>query len=366
MYSHRETNPHFVRPSHHVEDQQHHQPTSSPWLPVGPAHQEERPSQPLQGPKKSRRQKRHDQPVPVPPPRATVPHVDQHPHVPGLAPIPEPHYEPHGSATGPLRSHQRDQHHPVPGVAPVPPTSLPDQTDHPKQHGAAPVEPPHGDRDPRGWPYTWAPVSGPRHHDGERNHILLPPPLKTNFFAWSLAVFCAILWVLIILGGLAVLIVYLIFRPRSPRFDISAAALNAAYLDMGYLLNADATFLANFSNPNRKVSVDFSTMYVELYYGRTLIATQYVEPFSAPKASSGFRNIHMVTSQVRLPEIEIQRLKRQLANNGVIVELKGYLKARSKFGGLFRYSYWLHGRCTLLLTRPPDGVLIGKKCRTKH
>lgn len=162
------------------------------------------------------------------------------------------------------------------------------------------------------------------------------------------------------------LIVYLVFRPRSPRFDVSTATLNAAYLDMGYLLNADLTILANFTNPNKKVSVDFSYMYVELHYGRTLVATQAIEPFSAPKAGSMFAGLHMVTSQVRLSELEIQRIKRQTLNNGVIFEVKGFFRARSNFGGLLKYSYWLHGECTIMVRRPPDGVLVAKKCKTKH
>lgn len=162
------------------------------------------------------------------------------------------------------------------------------------------------------------------------------------------------------------LIVYLIFRPRIPKFDVSTATLNAAYLDMGYLLNADLTLLANFTNPNKKVSVDYSYMYVELYYGRTLIATQAIEPFSAPRTAARFANLHMVTSQVRLSELEIQRLKRQTLNNGVIFEVKGFFRARSNLGGFLRYSYWLHGQCTIMVRRPPDGVLSAKKCKTKH
>ncbi|PON64284.1 hypothetical protein PanWU01x14_125980 [Parasponia andersonii] len=194
----------------------------------------------------------------------------------------------------------------------------------------------------------------------------MPSTRPTNPLTWFGAAFCAIFWVVIILGGLAVLIVYLIFRPKSPRFDVSAATLNAAYLDMGYLLNADLTVLANFTNPNKKVRVDFSNMYIELHYGRTLIATQYIEPFSAPKAETKFENLHMVTSQVRLSELEIQRFKRQMMGSGVLFDVKGFFRARSNFGGLLRYSYWLHDRCTIMVTRPPDGVLVAKKCKSKH
>ncbi|KAJ7945463.1 Late embryogenesis abundant protein [Quillaja saponaria] len=205
------------------------------------------------------------------------------------------------------------------------------------------------------------------HHRHSHPHDLrVPKPQKTKPYTWFAAIFCVIFWLIIIIGGLIVLIVYLVFRPRSPHFNVSSATLSAAYLDMGYLLNADLTVLANITNPNKKVSVDFSSMFFDLYYGNTLIATQYITPFSAAKAESKFAYIHMITSQVSLPLKESQRLRKQMQSNGVLFDVKGRFRARSNFGSLLRYSYWLYGHCSIMLTGPPDGVLIASKCRTKH
>lgn len=159
---------------------------------------------------------------------------------------------------------------------------------------------------------------------------------------------------------------YLVFRPQSPHFDVSSVTLNAAYLDFGYLLNADLTMLANFTNPNKKVRVDFSSVTIYLRYGSTLIASQYVEPFSAARNQSRFASIHMVTSQVQLPLRESQRLVKQMESNGVLLEVLGVFRARSKLGSILKYSYNLYGHCYVMVTRPPDGVLLKKKCRTKR
>lgn len=180
------------------------------------------------------------------------------------------------------------------------------------------------------------------------------------------ACLCVIFWLIIIIGGLIVLIVYLVFRPQIPHFDVSSITLNAAYLDVGYLLNADVTMLTNFTNPNKKVHVDFSSVIIYLYYGSTLIATQYVEPFSAARVQSRFAYIHMVTSQVQLPLREAQRLTKQMESNGVLLEVRGVFRARSKLGAILRYSYNLYGLCNILVARPPEGILIKKKCRTKR
>lgn len=162
------------------------------------------------------------------------------------------------------------------------------------------------------------------------------------------------------------LIIYLAYRPQSPRFDLSSVTLNAAYLDMGYLLNADVTMLANFTNPNKKVRIDFSYVTLNLYYEDTLIATRYIEPFSASKKESRFADIHMVTSQVRLSVKDIQRLKRQIQSNKILFQVKGFFRTRSNLGSFLRYSYWLYGHCSFVVTGPPNGVIVSKTCKTKR
>nr|KYP67611.1 hypothetical protein KK1_023955 [Cajanus cajan] len=158
--------------------------------------------------------------------------------------------------------------------------------------------------------YPLEPRHRPRHDHPPHHGIKLPEDKKSHTLTWLAACLCVIFCLVIIIGGLIVLIVYFIFRPQSPHFDVSSVTLNAAYLDLGYLLNADLTMLANFTNPNKKVHVDFSSVIIYLYYG--------------------------------------------------------IFRARSKLGSILRYSYNLYGRCSVMLTRPPDGILLKKKCRTKR
>lgn len=194
----------------------------------------------------------------------------------------------------------------------------------------------------------------------------MPHRRKTPPYTWLLGAVCALFWIAVVLGGLVVLVVYLLFRPRGPKFDIAATSLNAAYLDMGYLLNADMTILANFTNPSKKATVDFHYIYVNLYFANTLVSTTYVEPFKAMKAESAFRNVHLVSSQVGLPLRERQKMMQQIEGNRIRFEVKASLRTRSNLGSLFRYSYWLFGHCLIEVTGPPSGVLVGKICTTKR
>ncbi|MFQ6660935.1 hypothetical protein Gotur_029269 [Gossypium turneri] len=167
-------------------------------------------------------------------------------------------------------------------------------------------------------------------------------------------------------SGLLVLVVYLIFRPHRPLFDLNGFTLNAATLDTGYLLDADVTLLVNFTNPNKKVSIDFNHLSLDLYFDETLIATQYIEPFSAAKRQTMFASIHMIASQVSLSMKEALLFENQIKNNQVLFSVKGAFRARSKLGGFMKYSYWLHSYCGIIVSSPPTGVLREKICRTKH
>ncbi|KAF3431172.1 hypothetical protein FNV43_RR25902 [Rhamnella rubrinervis] len=335
MYQPHESNPHFVRPSRPQEDQTSQ--STIPLVPLPPQRETKRSKHRGSRGSQSRRPDEHVGPISIPPRRK-----DKH-----SEPPPKPQHS--------------DEH-----VQPIPvPVQLKDQQSEPSPGSSAP----HPQQQQGQYPGPYgSPVLQPQHHGrSARPHGLWQPrDQRTNFFTWFIAVFCAVFWIVIIIGGIVILIVYLVFRPRSPRFDVSTATLNAAYLDMGYMLNADLTVLANFTNPNKKMSVDFSYMTIQLYYGKTLIANQYIEPFSAAKAQTKFAYLRMITSQVRLPILEVRRLNRQMETNGVELEMKGFFRARSHLGGLLRYSYWLHGQCTIVVARPPDGTLIRSKCKTKH
>jgi len=249
MYTQGETNPYFHRPL----QQELHEDDSCPTSPlVQPPRQETQFPRPLQP---ESRQDHRPSPL-VKQPRPQRKHSKPR-HTGQLQPTNLPVQEPQSQPSGGL----------------VPPLQL--QGQHPQPQ--SPQGPRQGHRQPHN---LWQPRNQP----------------TKDAFTWFATVFCAIFWVVIIVGGIIVLIVYLVYRPRSPQFAVSSATLNAAYLDMGYLLNADVTLLANFTNPSKRVSVDFSYMYINLYYGSTIIATQYIEPFSAARGVSKF-GFHWVKAE---------------------------------------------------------------------
>ncbi|CBI39848.3 unnamed protein product, partial [Vitis vinifera] len=134
---------------------------------------------------------------------------------------------------------------------------------------------------------------------------LLRQPRRTNPMVWCCAILCLIFSLILIFFGIATLIIFLVIKPKTPLFDIPGVSLSSVYFDSPEYFNGDFTFLANFSNPNRKINFIL-----------------YQAWFPCPQIWANL--------------------------------------------GLTHFSYWLHGRCQLDMTGPPTGVLVTRSCRTKR
>ncbi|KAI0501752.1 hypothetical protein KFK09_016697 [Dendrobium nobile] len=198
-----------------------------------------------------------------------------------------------------------------------------------------------------------------------RTQALLRPHRRTNPFIWFAAFLCVILIVLLIAAGILTLIIFLIIKPRNPSFDTTSATLNAIYLDSPAYLNADLTFLANFSNPNTKIDVVFEYASIELYFLNRLVAAQLLPPFVQRRGEAKLQAVHMISSQVYLPPEIALELVTQVRTNRVFYSVRGTFRVRAIFG-VGHLSYWLYGRCQIELTSPPSGVLVARSCRTKR
>ncbi|XP_004244336.1 uncharacterized protein At1g08160-like [Solanum lycopersicum] len=188
---------------------------------------------------------------------------------------------------------------------------------------------------------------------------------RTNPAVWCAAILCMMFCLLLILFGIGTLVIFLSIKPRNPVFDTSNASLNVIYLDSPKYMNGDFTFIANFTNPNKKLDVRFEHLVIELFFSDSLIATQVVQPFSQRQRETRLVQVHMISSLVYLPPISAFKLQKQVLSNRVVYNIRGTFKVRVNIG-LIHYSYWLHGRCQLEMTGPPTGALITHSCRTKR
>ncbi|KAL9230052.1 hypothetical protein vseg_005445 [Gypsophila vaccaria] len=197
------------------------------------------------------------------------------------------------------------------------------------------------------------------------NDPLLHPPRKTHPFVWCSAIMCLLFCLLVIFLGIATMIVFLVVRPKYPTFDVPNAKLNAIYFDSPENFNGDFTLVANFTNPNRKISIRYDYLDVELYFVDRLIATQALQPFTQKPGQGRLEMIHLISSLVYLPPYPAVELQRQVQTNRVQYNIRGNFRVRARVG-IARFSYWLHMRCQLEMNSPPSGMLVARSCSTKR
>ncbi|CAA6670730.1 unnamed protein product [Spirodela intermedia] len=153
------------------------------------------------------------------------------------------------------------------------------------------------------------------------------------------AALCFVFAVVLIVVGVVTLVVFLVIKPRNPGSTLPS------------FLNGDLTFLANFSNPNGKIDVQFEFVGVELYFRNTLIAAQALQPFAQRRGEVRLQSVHMISSEVFLSPERERELQDQVNGNRVVYTIKGTFKVRTSLG-LIHITYWLYGLCTVELSRP--------------
>ncbi|KAK4778718.1 hypothetical protein SAY86_006246 [Trapa natans] len=188
---------------------------------------------------------------------------------------------------------------------------------------------------------------------------------RTNPLVWCAAILCLLFSLSLILFGISTLIIFLSVRPRCPSFEIPAVNLNSVYFDSPEYFNGDMIFLANFSNPNRKLDLRFESLEIGLYFSDRLVATQVVQPFVLKPGEKSLDSVHFLSSLVYLPDQISLKLQKQVQENRVSYDVRGSFRVKASLG-IFHYSYWLHPRCRLDMTGPPTGVLITSSCRRKR
>ncbi|XP_065867889.1 uncharacterized protein At1g08160 [Euphorbia lathyris] len=87
---------------------------------------------------------------------------------------------------------------------------------------------------------------------------------------------------LIVLVGVAVLITWLIIRPKQVIYSIDTGTVNNFNLRNNHL-NASFDFLIRAHNPNRRISIYYDSIDVSVSYDDQTIAFNTVEPFHQPR-----------------------------------------------------------------------------------
>ncbi|XP_062104555.1 uncharacterized protein At1g08160-like [Humulus lupulus] len=146
---------------------------------------------------------------------------------------------------------------------------------------------------------------------------------------------------LIVLVGLAVLIIWLVLRPKRLVFSVEDASVHNFHLSNDNHLNATFDFVVRSYNPNTKVSIYFDSIESDLNYDDQTLAFSTVSPFFQPRRNVTRLQVKLTASSTALFSSVSKDLR--LEKKSGEVELNLDLKARIRY----RVGVWKSSHRTL-------------------
>ncbi|CAK7332131.1 unnamed protein product [Dovyalis caffra] len=153
----------------------------------------------------------------------------------------------------------------------------------------------------------------------------VPPPSPASKLCRIIAV---VILALIVLFGLAVLITWLIIKPKQLVYRIDSASVHQFNQNNNHL-NATFDFIVKAHNPNGKISVYYDSIEVSASYEGQTIAFNTLEPFYQPHRNVTRLDAALVARDVALSEALSRDLKQQRTSGDIGLDVR--IKARIRF-----------------------------------
>lgn len=176
-----------------------------------------------------------------------------------------------------------------------------------------------------------------------------PPPSQTSApprHSKLLRIIAIVLLVLIVLVGLAVLIIWLVIKPRNLKYSIEDGSIKGFNLTDNHL-NSNFSFVLRGHNPNGKVSIYYDKIEVSVLYDDQTVAFDTVEPFFQPHGNVTRLGLNLVAKDASLVKTAAKDLSLEKSSGEVEWEVKMKAKIRFKVGS------WKLRRRTMRVTCEP-------------
>ncbi|PIA54921.1 hypothetical protein AQUCO_00901078v1 [Aquilegia coerulea] len=156
----------------------------------------------------------------------------------------------------------------------------------------------------------------------------------------SSAVRCIVITLIaiILLVGFAVLITWLVIRPKKLVYTIESGKVSGFELHKDHL-NASFDFYLRAYNPNRRVALYYDSIHASVLYDDQTISFQTLEPFFQPRHNVTRLEFKSTAQSVALQKSIARDLRLEKAAGDIELEIR--LKARIRFKvGIWKSSHY--------------------------
>ncbi|KAJ4843844.1 hypothetical protein Tsubulata_042772 [Turnera subulata] len=154
-----------------------------------------------------------------------------------------------------------------------------------------------------------------------------PAPASSRLFRLIAIVILA----LIVIVGLAVLITWLVLKPKQLAYSIENRSIHNFNIQNDHL-NATFDFLLRAKNPNHKISVYYDLLEVSVAVDGQTLAFNTLEPFHQPRRNVTHLEAHLEARDVALSRSMSKNLRVSKASGDVDLDVRVRARIRLKVG----------------------------------
>ncbi|GKA28995.1 late embryogenesis abundant protein, LEA-14 [Tanacetum coccineum] len=151
--------------------------------------------------------------------------------------------------------------------------------------------------------------------------------------------FSSLFFILAIMIGLTILIIWLTLRPRKPVFSVIDASVNNFKLSKNNHLDASYTIDLFSFNPNTKMSIQYKKMDVTIMFEDETVANGVIGSWHQHRRSKWSYKLELASHNVELSSALSQHLQLAKSSNNVFITVMLKGKIRSKMG-IWRSKYY--------------------------
>ncbi|KAJ1296370.1 hypothetical protein BS78_01G295200 [Paspalum vaginatum] len=155
--------------------------------------------------------------------------------------------------------------------------------------------------------------------------------------------------VTVLLAGLAVLVFWLVVRPKPIEYAVTRAVVRHFNVTPPPDATANATFYLTLAadNPNRRVSILYDWVEFRVLYGEAAqLAVADAAPFRQPHRNETRLDVRAVARSVSVAEETARELRHDLAAGEVSVDVRMRARVQFKVAGVRSRHYFLLAFCS--------------------
>ncbi|XP_002976870.2 NDR1/HIN1-like protein 6 [Selaginella moellendorffii] len=180
---------------------------------------------------------------------------------------------------------------------------------------------------------------------------------------------CSTLLAIIFALGIAALVIWLVLRPKAPKYTVQDVRINALNVTSGSRsVDTDIVLGIRAENPNKRITIKYGGIHTRVFFLGTQIGAGSIAPFTQPR-----RNVTVVSAPIRGSGVLVSQptassLRASVDRSSIPLVVDVNVRAKIKTGSASTFWFRVRVRCAIRVSSPasPGGArMLSKNCKRR-